>query len=152
MEEAGDGGEEVGVQSDSDAEGGEESGEAEASRKVLQPRAPTAEERRIHGLTHCPYRSWCEHCVRGQSEEYPHRSVVGPTGESTITRVIMDCCYFAEGERRKEDDHTESKEANVSLTTLVMKETLYGSVWAYALNTKSVSEDPWVADHFFWTT
>ena len=108
VEEAGDGGEEVGVQSDSDAEGGKESGEAEASRKVLQPRAPMAEERRIHGLTHCPYRSWCEHCVRGQRAEYPHRSVVGPTGESTVTRLIMDCCYFTEGERRKEDDNTES--------------------------------------------
>ena len=81
MGEAGDGGEAVGVQRDSNAEGGEESGEAEASRKVLQPRAPTAEERRIHGLTHCPYRSRCEHCVRGQCAEYPHRLVVGHSRE-----------------------------------------------------------------------
>ena len=61
----------------------------------------------------------------------------------------MDCCYVTEGVGHKADDHTESKEANVSLTTLVVKETLYGSVWAYALNTKSCSEGPWVADQMF---
>ena len=27
-----------------------------------------------------------------------------------------------------------------------MKETLCGSVWAYALKSKSVNEDPWIAD------
>ena len=58
----------------------------------------------------------------------------------------MDYCYFTEEARRKADEHVESVEAITSLTTLVMKETMYGSVWAYALKTKSVSEDPWVAD------
>ena len=32
------------------------------------------------------------------------------------------------------------------MTALVMKETLCGSVWVYALRSKSVAEDPWVAD------
>ena len=34
----------------------------------------------------------------------------------------------------------------MSLTALVMKETMCDSVWAYALKSKSVAEDPWVAD------
>ena len=32
------------------------------------------------------------------------------------------------------------------MTALVMKETLCGSVWAYELRTKSVGDDPWVAE------
>ena len=44
----------------------EESEEINAARKIVQPRQPTAAERREHDKTHCPYRSWCEHCVRSQ--------------------------------------------------------------------------------------
>ena len=49
-----------------------EAEEAEAGgeeRKVLDPRQPTDEERRTHNLTHLPYRSWCERCVKGRGRE-----------------------------------------------------------------------------------
>ena len=124
----------------------EESGEAQASRGVPRPRAPTVEARRLHDLTHCPYRSWCSHCVRGQAAEYPHRTVVGEAAESDVPRVIMDYCYFKEGVRQTVNEHTESEVAATSLTALVLKETLCDSVWAYALRSKSVAEDPWIAD------
>ena len=73
---------------DDDAAGGEDSGEAQASRKANQPRKPSAEEMRIHNLTHCPYRSWCEHCVRGQGCEYKHSTVIGPNAGNEIPRVF----------------------------------------------------------------
>jgi len=50
----------------------EESGERKP-RKVQDPKEPTAEERRMHDLTHMPFRSWCRHCVRGRGKEEPCR-------------------------------------------------------------------------------
>ena len=40
---------------DDDAEGGEDSGEAQPSRNASQPKMPSAEEKRIHNLTRCPH-------------------------------------------------------------------------------------------------
>lgn len=142
-------GEEDGEKGDGKSEddhGGEESGEFAASRTARQPRAPSEHERREHEATHCPFRSWCEHCIRGQGTEYQHCSVKGANAEEEVPRVIMDYCYLTEDVKRTTDEHAEAVEAVTSLTTLVMKETLCGSVWAYALKTKSVSEDPWIAD------
>ena len=51
-----------------------------------------------------------------------------------MPRVIVDYCFLTDS---GDDD---------SLTALVMKETMCGSVWAYALSSKSVAEDPWVAE------
>ena len=131
---------------DEDCDGEEDSGEVQASRKVSQPRAPSAEERRVHNLTHCPFRSWCEHCVRGQGSEYRHSSVVGTNADDKVPRAIIDYCFLTEGVKRNSDDHTAEETSSTSMTALVMKETLCGSVWAYALRSKSVAEDPWVAD------
>ena len=80
-----------GAEVEEDLQGEEDSGEAAAARKVNQPRMPTAKERAMHELTHCPYRSWCEHCVRGQGSEYKHSTVVR-SNVGSIPRVIMD--YF----------------------------------------------------------
>ena len=59
---------------------------------------------------------------------------------------MLDYWFFNENASRSADEHTETEEATVSLTALVLKETMCESVWAYALNSKSVAEDPWVAD------
>ena len=37
-----------------------------------KPYTPTAEERLQHEATHCPYRSWCEHCVAGVGPDSRH--------------------------------------------------------------------------------
>ena len=38
-----------------------------------QPAEPSPEQRRAHEATHCPYESWCEHCVafRGRDDAHP---------------------------------------------------------------------------------
>ena len=58
----------------------------------------------------------------------------------------MDYFFLKENVRRVANEHIENEEAAVSLTCLVFKETMCDSVWAYALRSKSVAEDPWVAD------
>ena len=54
-------------QADEDRETEEESGEVRNSRKAGQPRMPAKQEKDEHERTHVPFRSWCEHCVRGQA-------------------------------------------------------------------------------------
>ena len=120
---------------DDDQPGDEDSGEVQSARKLGQPRLPSEKERREHSLTHCPARSWCEHCTRGQGAEYGHSTVVGSAAEEQVPRVIIDYCFL-----------TQADDGEESLTALVMKETMCGSVWAYSLRSKSVAEDPWVAD------
>ena len=61
-------------------------------------------------------------------------------------KVMLDYCSFKENVSRSADEHTEKEEATVSLTALVMKEMMCDSVWAYALKSKNVAEDPWIAD------
>ncbi len=95
-------------------EGGEESGEARASRNVPQPRLPSREERRLHELTHCPARPWCKHCSYGAAAEYPHRTVVREASTSEVPRVMLDYCFFKEDTTRSADDHTK-EEATVCL-------------------------------------
>ena len=56
-----------GGQSDDGAEG-------RHVRKVQNPGVPTAEEKENHEMAgHVPYRSWCEHCVKGEAKELGHR-------------------------------------------------------------------------------
>ena len=58
----------------------------------------------------------------------------------------MDYCFFKDNASRVTDEHTDKEEATVSLTALVLKETMCDSVRAYALKSKSVAEDPWIGD------
>ena len=31
-------------------------------------------EQEEHAMTHCPYRSWCRHCVQARARSSPHRA------------------------------------------------------------------------------
>ena len=56
---------------------GEELIEAEeetAPRDSLpNPELPSQSEIDDHNVDHCPYRSWCRHCVEGRAREMAHR-------------------------------------------------------------------------------
>lgn len=54
------------------------------------PLDPTPVEREQHNITHCPFRSWCIHCVAGKAADWPHCSV--KRGESEVPIVQLD--YF----------------------------------------------------------
>ena len=53
----------------SDRQGEEE---AQAPQAVKAPRLPGAKEIEEHNLIHCPFRSWCPHCVKGQAKDDAH--------------------------------------------------------------------------------
>ena len=57
----------------------EEDGESSEGRKSVgrkSPKEPTKIEKEDHERTHCPYRSWCEHCVRARARNSHHRRQV----------------------------------------------------------------------------
>ena len=106
---------------------------------------PTPAQREAHELTHFPFRRWCEHCVRGQATGDQHRSVSSDMKMSTVQRLHMDYGFLKEDGAKTEDEHGVEESARLSLTMLVTLETLCGSVWAYALESKSAVVEKWVA-------
>ena len=53
-------------------------------------RLPSLEEFQKHMMTHLPYRSWCEHCVKSRGKEAPRRA---QSTESDLPEVSMDFCF-----------------------------------------------------------
>ena len=49
-----------------------ESEEAKTPEVLRDPGAPTQKEIEEHNVTHLPFRSWCQHCVRGRGSNTPH--------------------------------------------------------------------------------
>ena len=49
-----------------------EGGDERSVKRMLDPRLPTAEEVEDHYRTHCPYRNWCPHCVKGRAKSAGH--------------------------------------------------------------------------------
>ena len=47
--------------------------EAKEAKVGNEKYAPTQEEINRHMATHLPYRSWCEHCVKGKGLGMPHK-------------------------------------------------------------------------------
>ena len=64
---------------DKEKEGLSQDGETEDAegRKAVGrtgPKMPTKMEQEEHERTHCPYRSWCKHCVQARARSSPHRA------------------------------------------------------------------------------
>ena len=71
-------------------------GEGEAGVRTMvrktDPKAPTAEERKEHELTHLPFRSWCRHCIRGRGKEESCPRKV--RDENDIPEVHLDYMFM----------------------------------------------------------
>ncbi len=65
---------------------------------------PSETEVREHELTHIPYRSWCEHCLRGKAQAGMHRSSK-TNKEGDIPTVSID--YTFPGIDRLEEKTTD---------------------------------------------
>ena len=85
------------VQSDDqlDDEDGNLSG-AQAPIPVPSPGTHTQAEFLRHCLTHCPYRNWCPHCVKGQRHNASHATK--STGAGEIPLMAIDYCFVRDSE------------------------------------------------------
>ena len=52
---------------------------------------PSAEEIRRHMISHIPFRSWCEHCVKGRAKDAPHYRV---TASDIDTEPVLTWDYM----------------------------------------------------------
>ena len=71
------------------------------SRGLPSPPRVSRKEREEHARTHTPYRSWCEHCVRGRGMKQQHRRKTEEEKEEerdAIARVSMDYCYMSKAD------------------------------------------------------
>jgi len=114
-------------------------------KAVRDPGTPTPLQRAMHELNHWPYRSWCDACARGRATGQHHRGVKGEWATSDVTRVLMDYGFLHEDETTTEEDHGKETQAKVSMTMMVMMETLCESVWSYAIDGKGATSLDWLA-------
>ena len=71
----------------------EEGEEAREGKTRALPKGPSAEQMRIHRLTHYPFRSWCPQCVAGRAKSWPHfRQEVDEVGE--VPTTCFDYCFL----------------------------------------------------------
>ena len=61
------------------------------AKMVSVPHEPTEQELEEHLLTHWPFRSWCDHCVRGRGKSGQHREV---KREASIPIVGIDYMWM----------------------------------------------------------
>ena len=125
-----------------DQQDGEDEGEVPICLPC--PGAPSAADREAHDLTHWPFRRWCEHCVRGRAVGPLHKKIPAANRESQVPRAHMDYAFLQEEVVETEDEFTAEGMARVSMTILVMLETLCESVWAYSVRAKGYAADPWL--------
>ena len=62
-----------------------------------KPITPTRVQREIHELTHLPYETWCEHCVRARAKNLPHRKVKKHRPDNTCPVVSMPFAFLRRG-------------------------------------------------------
>ena len=110
----------------------------EEGRKAVIRRGvegPTKKEREEHEATHCPYRSWCRHCVRGRGRNSPHFKKKGEEEEQEgkVARVSMDYFFMSVDEEKASSN-----------PIIVMIDESSGSVYARGTGKKGTAEMDWL--------
>merc|ERR1712077_100698 len=110
------------------------------------PDGPSNHEREEHELTHIPFRSWCEHCVKGRARSRAHKRRNPETKKeelSRATRVYMDFYYNGIGEEEEEReeaegvrDETDDKEGDSP--SIVLYDSQNKEVASWVMQSKSV--------------
>ena len=98
----------------------EEEEDVQPMRAETTPKTPTAEEYRVHRLTHLPYRSWCPHCVRAKKKNPPHKRKRKDEKEERSMPVIAIDYMFMTG-----------RGADKSRPLVVIKDSMKEGVWAF---------------------
>ena len=143
-EKAGDGRpEDAGETQGEDEQPGEEEA-GEPVRRLPCPGSPSAAERLDHEISHWPYRPWCEACVRGRAVGPNSKRIPEASRESIVPKAHLDYAYLQDEVIEDDDEFVESGQVGMSMTILIMTETLCDSVWAYVTSAKGFASDAWL--------
>ena len=96
------------TESNVDMPGGEdECMEGEEGRRPVMaptPQRVSKQEREEHNLTHCPFRAWCRHCVRGRGQSQGHHKVPSDEAITKVPRISMDYHFMSKEDERVDND------------------------------------------------
>ena len=81
-----------------------EEGEAKTAKPVHKPCEPTREEVEAYNLTHLPFRSWCDICVRGRGQEDPHGHKHSNDGPPGVPVVGVDYSFPRDHEHERGEE------------------------------------------------
>ena len=125
---------------DADSQGEIEEEGVEPMVKRMEQR-PSQEDVDQHMLTHIPYRSWCDHCVRGRAVNDHHKKSRGQ--ESSIPVISIVYAYFGEtSDERKERKNKEKNGESTQIEEMpfiAVKDRMSKKVWAFLLSKRKES-------------
>ena len=131
----------------------DEEEEADEVKLAPDPGSPSPQEVEDHRKDHMPYRSWCEHCVKGRGTGMQHRRV---EKKSSNPRVGIDYFFITESDELRKtselgtsfDDHDKIEQARTDgkLTKcLVVRCWETKAVFAHIVPQKGADEEKYVA-------
>ena len=82
----------------------EEEEEGRESKSVTAPLRVSKQEREEHNKTHCPYRSWCDVCVKARGMNAPHKRKTEREKETEIPRISMDYFYMSKKDEEAKEN------------------------------------------------
>ena len=101
---------EPGVMEQEEGDHDDEFDEGRNPEELASPEGPSKHERETHNLTHIPFRSWCEHCVKGRARKKAHKKRNPEIKKEELkkaTRIYMDFYYNGIGEKEEEREEDE---------------------------------------------
>ena len=106
---------------------GDQPAESATNKSVPDVTGPSRKEREEHEVTHCSYRNWCEHCVKGRGREDGHHRKTSVHERPEIPTIAMDYCFMG-------------KEDKKPLTILVIKDNDSKAMKAFSTSQKGSSD------------
>ena len=93
----------------------------------LKPYGPTKEERQSHEATHCPFRVWCEICVKAKSPDGKHAKQVGNPEHFPV--IEFDYAFATD------------TPGSPKISMMVARDSFHGSIFAVVAMRKGCQDD-----------
>lgn len=116
--------------------------EADVAKPLPIPDTPTRSEFMDHCVAHCPYRSWCRHCVEGRGREIAHSS--SEHGPREVPTRSSDYAFVGDA-----GDITTQEQADVeegSIKILVVRDNVSKAVFAHVVPKKGFDDKGFAVD------
>ena len=94
-----------------------------------KPYEPTKEERQSHEATHCPFRAWCEVCVKVKSPDGKHTKQLGNAEHIPVIEFDYEFATDTPG-----DPHRK-------ISMMVATDSIHGSIFAVVARRKGGQDD-----------
>ena len=117
--------------------GDDEPGSSKLGSQALPTAAaPTQREKEEHFVSHYPFRSWCEHCIRGKAKAMRHVKV--DHSDETVPVISADYCFMNSVDDTVITEEVQKKHAPV----LIIHDRWSKLTYAHVLPYKGVTQGP----------